>query len=79
MFSLFGAGFSFAQQQVGYGCFSEPVDMDEALLLEHPGPIYAILCPDPIDPPCTEPAAPQVSPVLKRGTSETSHPCPVAA
>lgn len=74
MLSFTGIPCGLADGAVGYGCFSQPIELGEALLLDHPGPIQVILCPDPWEPVCTVPDAPNVDPVLKRGTYDTFLP-----
>ena len=68
---ILGSPTADADDTVGYGCFSRPLELDEAQLLEHPGPIHAVLCPDPWQPPCNAPESPTIEWVHKRGTWET--------
>ena len=60
-----------AQEVIGYGCFSQPVDFGDIDEYENPGPLYAVHCPGPPDPLCTRPAAPTVHSILVTGTFDT--------
>lgn len=62
------AEMSLVRAQTGFGCLPQPVDFSSISEYENPGPIWAVLCPGPPDPICTQAAAPAVEFILQPGT-----------